>query len=68
MCSKSFFPRKGAAVMRSKFRYRIHRSTKFIQETMSDVELDAEEMSQDEMETENVEGVHKKTGEIHKCK
>lgn len=35
---------------------------------MSDVELDAEEMSQDEMETENVEGVHKKTGEIHKCK
>merc|ERR1712037_565431 len=28
---------------------------------------DAEEMSQDEMETENVEGVHKKTGEIHKC-
>ncbi|CBY20080.1 unnamed protein product [Oikopleura dioica] len=36
-------------------------------ETMSDVEVDAEEMSQDEMETENVEGVHKKTGEIHKC-
>ena len=35
---------------------------------MSDVEVDAEEMSQDEMETENVEGVHKKTGEIHKCK
>ena len=35
---------------------------------MSDVELDAEEMSQDEMETENVEGVHKKTGEVHKCK
>merc|ERR1712037_226655 len=32
-------------------------------ETMSDVEVDAEEMSQDEMETENVEGVHKKTGE-----
>merc|ERR1712037_455250 len=36
-------------------------------ETMSDVEVDAEEMSQDEMETENVEGVHKNTGEIHKC-
>ncbi|CAG5112595.1 Oidioi.mRNA.OKI2018_I69.chr2.g6793.t1.cds [Oikopleura dioica] len=37
-------------------------------ETLSDVEIDAEEVTQDDpMETENVEGVHKKTGEILRC-